>query len=114
MYNTTYTKMYDLPTELINYIFSFDCNTYNKQKFSEVMRELSRLYSWRRTQKFLYYKYSTYDIYFEYNQSRSCGPALSVSQYILSVSAKFGDCVIVDDMRWIFEKKKHLGEITSN
>lgn len=106
--------MYNLPTELINYIFSFDCNAYNKQKFSAVMREIKHLYSWRRTQKFLYYKYSTYDIYFEYNQSRSCGPALTLSQYILSVSAKFGDCVIVDDMRWILKKKKHLGKTTNS
>ena len=106
--------MYHLPDVLIDYIFSFDCNAYNKQKFSAVMSEIKHLYSWRRTQKFLYYKYSTYDIYFEYNQRRSCGPALSLSQYILSVSAKFGDCVIVEDMRWIFEKKKHLREITNN
>ena len=93
--------MYQLPDVLIDYIYSFDCNTYYKTKYNAVMREINHKYSWRRTQKFLQHKHSTYSIYYEYQLRTNPRPAMSLTQYILSVSKKYGDCVIVDDMRWM-------------
>jgi hypothetical protein len=97
--------MYHLPNELIDYIFRFDCNQYNKRNFNAVLRELNHLYSWKRTQAFLSYKYNTYDIYYEYNVRANSKTALTMSQYILWVSKLYSDCVIVDSMKWKLRKK---------
>lgn len=94
-------NMFHLPDVLIDYIYSFDCNTYHKKNYNEVMKELNHMYCWRRTQKFLQHKHRTYGIYYDYHWRVT---AMTIAQYILSVSRKYGDCIIVDDMRWIFLK----------
>lgn len=97
--------MYHLPNELIDYIFSFDCNMYNKRKFHAVLKELMYWYNWKRTELFMSNKYSIYDIYYNYNSITKPINKLSSSQYILSISKMYGDCVVLDSMKWKLRKK---------
>lgn len=97
--------MFHLPDELIDYIFSFDCNMLNKQIFNKSLNELLHWYSWKRTELFMSNKYSIYDIYYNHNILSNPKNILTSSQYILWISKMYGDCVILDSMKWKLRKK---------
>ena len=87
--------MYHLPNVLIDYIYSFDDNSYYKRKYFMVMKEISFQYSWKCTKMFLGEKHNIYDIYYEYNMNKK-NPIINPSQYVLWLSKNYGGEVYVD------------------
>jgi hypothetical protein len=90
--------MYHLPNVLIDYIYSFDDNSYYKRKFHMVMKEILFQYSWKCTRVFLEGKHNIYDIYYQYNMKKK-NPIINTSQYILWVSKNYGKVVYVDTIK---------------
>lgn len=98
--------MFHLPDVIIDLIYSFDDNAYNKRKYWTVIKELDMWYSWRRTKLFIDNRHSTYSIYHAHHVRRN-NPVMNISKYILEISKRHSHDVYVNSMKWKLRKLKH-------
>lgn len=96
--------MYHLPSVLIDYIFSFDDNSYHKRKFYMVIKELNFWYRWKQTQLFFNSKYNTYKIYYNYQMQIKQIP-INAADYILWVAKNYSNNIYVDNIKCKLHKR---------
>ena len=89
-------RFYDLPDVLIDYIYSFDDNTFFRGEYSKTMKQIQFIYNSRLTNIYLSNFYCFYGIYEEYKPVYYFLPKMNIAQYILYSHRQYGVQVILD------------------
>jgi hypothetical protein len=87
-------KFYDLPDDLIKYIYTFDDNKYYKCIYSNILNDLLNIRSRKIINIYLSEFHNYYDIY----KRLTYYPTISSSKYILMSNKTHGPkCISVND-----------------
>lgn len=91
-------RFYDLPDVLIDYIFSFDDNTYYKQLYRNNMKQILAVHNRIITNMYLSTFHSYYDIYQNHMTKYMFRKSLTMSQYILHGNKQYGVKIVHDSL----------------